>query len=77
VFGRARAEDWTGKFELAAELFKTEFPEWSRECLSNSCQGIYWYITNDDDDLYSCVAETDALALCSAMVKAKRKEFSA
>jgi len=75
LFGRDKVLDWTGKFELAADLFKTEFPDWSRECLYNSCNGISWHVRHDETDVwFPGSGETDALALCCAMVKAKREE---
>lgn len=78
TFERSFIEPWSSRFEVAADLFKEEFPEWSRECLSNSCQGIYWMLSGEtQDDYYTSVGETDALALCAAMVKAKRGERDA
>jgi hypothetical protein len=73
-FGLTFVEPWSRDFETAVDLFQKEFPDWSRNCLSNSCQGIYWYIDHDDEELdYGAVAATDCLALCAAMVKAKGK----
>ena len=75
LFSRSMIEPWTSNFDAAAELFKTEFPEWSRNCLYNSCQGIYWYLDEEAGQAtYGAVSETDALALCAAMIKAKRGE---
>lgn len=75
LFGRATIEPWTSNFDAAAALFKAEFPTWSRNCLYNSCQGIWWYLNDEaGDEQYGAVSETDAIALCAAMVKAKRKE---
>ncbi len=73
LFDQPVTEKWSRDFDVAAALFKSEFPDWSRNCLSNSCQGIYWYIDHDDGQMYGAVAQTDALALCAAMVKAKGK----
>lgn len=76
VFGRNIAEPWSTRFEVAADLFKQEFEPkgWSRECLCNSCQGIYWMLSGENDEYYTSLGETDALALCGAMVKAKQGE---
>lgn len=80
LFERTTREPWSTRFEKAADLFKQEFEPfgWSRECLSNSCQGIYWMLTGEaEGEYYTSVGETDALALCAAMVKAKRGEREA
>lgn len=77
MFERATTEPWTTRFEHAAVLFRQEFePQgWSRECLCNSCQGIYWMLSGEaEGEYFTSVGETDALALCAAMVKAKRGE---
>jgi hypothetical protein len=77
VFGRSTTEPWSTRFEKAADLFKEEFGTqgWSRECLYNSCNGISWHVRNDETgEWFPGHGDTDALALCVAIVKAKRGE---
>jgi hypothetical protein len=76
VFGLQTTEPWSTRFEDAANLFRQEFPTWSRECLSNSCQGILWTLSSDDDWEYRSTGCTDALALYAALVKARRGEVN-
>ncbi len=86
LFGYETVKGWTRSFEKAAVLFDEQFGrsqegwkhgdhEWNRESYYNGCNGCSWTLTGGPDDIaYMGWGETDALALCAAMVKAKRKE---
>jgi hypothetical protein len=78
LFGLESRSGWTRKFEAAVDLFEQQFGrengDWTRTCFANGCNGIDWHITDLAGEEYVGSGETDALALCGAMVRAKRND---
>ncbi|ENN86053.1 hypothetical protein RHSP_31873 [Rhizobium freirei PRF 81] len=75
LFERDIRSGWTRNFEAAVKLFDEEFGQdkgdWTRQAFVNGCNGISWDISDLDGTEYVGSGETDALALCCAMVRAK------
>ncbi|GAC1042279.1 hypothetical protein [Rhizobium sp. No.120] len=78
LFGLETRSGWTRKFEAAVALFEQEFGreqgDWTRQAFVNGCNGISWDISDLNGTEYVGSGETDALALCCAMVRAKLKD---
>lgn len=78
VFKRDTRTGWTRNFEAAVRLFEEEFGrekgDWTRQAFANGCNGISWDISDLAGTEYVGSGETDALALCCAMVRAKLKD---